>query len=489
MSTRPRIGASFVSKNKANLGGDTKLETERTARKMEVMRIQQELEKDVAMKSKRRNRLEEQLKVAEDRMEALTLKGAPKGGAAHIDFDQRTVSTAATSIVSDSLSRYSGGGRFLTSVDEPEPVALTEDEGPLKWEGSDISVSTRKKKPSQHQQAARRKLSTKKRMKYDMDEEHTENNERIIKLVEHVGSTLASEPVEKEKLKNHWEYKSTRLLTKCLRSQRDKEKQYRAAKEMEDWKRIQEERIASVQQCWTTDPSSLGGVKRFPKRASSDPSFRATLQRVVSTAETTNEQIREEAKIEMMALEELIAMNTETLEHKRELVMVQAILESTPEDPYKAANLVYLLSCKSCHEQMDFVGSSETDLQTTIEKHYEQVVNVIKKSQGNGFVNAFKKSKSKSKSASPPAAKNGPAPPPTKSKSKSNGPDAREAWSKDFAQHVAKHCKPKSKFKSVSEADALQFCRDNIKIQVLRRQDGAAMYWEEQKQALAWIAM
>ena len=53
------------------------------------------------------------------------------------------------------------------------------------------------------------------------------------------------------------------------------------------------------------------------------------------------------------------------------------------------------------------------------------------------------------------------------SKSKTN-----EAWSGEFAAHFAKHCKPTIKFKAVSEKDVIKFCRENIKVEVLKRGDG-----------------
>jgi hypothetical protein len=47
-----------------------------------------------------------------------------------------------------------------------------------------------------------------------------------------------------------------------------------------------------------------------------------------------------------------------------------------------------------------------------------------------------------------------------------------------FAEHFAKHMKPIIGFKSVTEKEIRKFCRANIKIEVLRRQDGTDLMWE-----------
>eukprot|EP01083_Nonionella_stella_P204267 744777_1 len=52
-------------------------------------------------------------------------------------------------------------------------------------------------------------------------------------------------------------------------------------------------------------------------------------------------------------------------------------------------------------------------------------------------------------------------------------------WNAQFAAHFAKHCKPAIKFKSVSKKDVIAFCRQYVKIEVLKRSDGAELYWED----------
>ena len=54
----------------------------------------------------------------------------------------------------------------------------------------------------------------------------------------------------------------------------------------------------------------------------------------------------------------------------------------------------------------------------------------------------------------------------------------RESWHAEFAAHFAKHCK-KGPFKSVSKKEVIDFCRQNVKVEVLKRSDGAELYWED----------
>ena len=58
----------------------------------------------------------------------------------------------------------------------------------------------------------------------------------------------------------------------------------------------------------------------------------------------------------------------------------------------------------------------------------------------------------------------------------------KEAWSAEFAQHFARHVKPSlPRIKGVSEKEVIAFCQQNVKVEVLRRSDGAELklYWED----------
>mmetsp|Transcript_30490 Transcript_30490/g.52021 ORF Transcript_30490/g.52021 Transcript_30490/m.52021 type:complete len:170 (+) Transcript_30490:1400-1909(+) len=162
-------------------------------------------------------------------------------------------------------------------------------------------------------------------------------------------------------------------------------------------------------------------------------------------------QMREEAKLEMMALEELLAMmDGEKGELLAELEAMKEILAATEENSgkKKTERLVYQLSCKKCNKHGSFVGTTDVSLKSALDKHFNRVVEEAKKKKGK--------------------------------KENTNGGDKvkkGEAWHEEFAQHFAKHTK--KRFGKVSEKDIIKFCQRNVKIEVLRRGDGAALMWEE----------
>lgn len=334
-----------------------------------------------------------------------------------------------------------------------------------------------------------------KEMRFIYDKEHDLNNDLMQKLAKKMEKHNILKSSDRNALKSHWQYKSTRLHMQCMRFKKNRTKQIEAIKELEDYKRIQMERIASLQY----QPSKLfTGASPFAKRATFDPSFCASLERIVNSSEEKLDlslQIREEAKIELLALEECLAIldnerGKDSLGPKKELVVVKAILDFT--DDQLSGSEVYQLTCMGCQEQMGFVGITEMDLKTSIDMHIEQVVKAVRASSGKSKFSVLKKLATGSKGSQ--AAK--PTPPePTKGskpgkgapakKSKSDGPDKREAWSKDFAAHVARHIKPKSKFKSASEEEIWWFCRENLKVEVLQRKYGGQLHWEDQKDVLS----
>ena len=106
---------------------------------------------------------------------------------------------------------------------------------------------------------------------------------------------------------------------------------------------------------------------------------------------------------------------------------------------------------------MNFVGTTHTDLKTTMQRHFDQVVK------------ATKSTKSKKKSDES-----------VDSADDKSQQSKKEAWHEEFALHFAKHCKPKV-FKSVSEKEVIAFCQQNVKVEVLRRSDGAELYWEDEE--------
>lgn len=138
--------------------------------------------------------------------------------------------------------------------------------------------------------------------------------------------------------------------------------------------------------------------------------------------------------------------------HNHQLLMLinnLSLHEDTSDDTgtsgkKKKEQLVYQLSCKKCNKHMNFVGTTSDDLKSTMSKHFQQVVREAKPSKKrNSMV-------------------------------EDDGSTAHsEAWSAEFAKHFAKHCKGMTILKSTG---IIAFCRANVKIEVLRRSDGAELY-------------
>ena len=216
-------------------------------------------------------------------------------------------------------------------------------------------------------------------------------------------------------------------------------------------------------------PSSPSkGRRRLSLCAAGDPKFSAQLRRA-SMSGDINEQMREEAKIEMKALEERLKdMDGEKAELLKELATMKAILAAADgEKPdKKTERLVYQLSCKKCNKHMNFVGTTHTDLKSTMQRHFERVVEVACKNPSKSSSSSGGKRKS-----------NGSEEGEEVSDDKSQK-SQRESWHEEFALHFAKHCK-KGPFKSVSKKEVIDFCRQNVKVEVLKRSDGAELYWED----------
>ena len=276
----------------------------------------------------------------------------------------------------------------------------------------------------------------------------------------------------------YWKTRAEEYEAKCIEFEGVVEEQEKIIAELREWKRLQEELNStrekqqqtqrSVSFTETSSPPprpSLAQTKgssksrRFTSFAARDPSFSNQLKRA-SQCGDVNEQMKETAKIEMKALEALLKdMDGEKAELLKELATMKAILAAAAgEKPgKKTERLVYQLSCKKCNQHMNFVGTTHTDLKTTMQRHFDQVVK------------AAKSTKSKKKSDES-----------VDSADDKSQQSKKEAWHEEFALHFAKHCKPKV-FKSVSEKEVIAFCQQNVKVEVLRRSDGAELYWEDEE--------
>ena len=202
--------------------------------------------------------------------------------------------------------------------------------------------------------------------------------------------------------------------------------------------------------------------RRFSTRASVSSNYStrfSTISRQSSNGLSLEKQMREEAKLEVKALEERLAeIDGEKGDLMKELEAMKSILANTSDDDSvgkkTVERLVYQLSCRKCNNG-SWIGTTHGDIKETIDGHICRVVE------------EYADGKGKSKSS------------PSKSSTNSSEGKKIENWSTPFAEHFAKHLrKPKIGFKSVTEKEIRKFCRANIKIEVLRRQDGTDLMWE-----------
>ncbi|KAL9187564.1 hypothetical protein ACHAXT_001667 [Thalassiosira profunda] len=309
--------------------------------------------------------------------------------------------------------------------------------------------------------------------------EDNENADRIGKLEALVG--------EKDQLVKHWKDKATTLARKCLSLEVNAEEREKRIAELQDWKKIQDERIVSLQNQTSSSHSGISGAnsvspspslsprpslynprssiarssistkasrhgsRRFSAHALLDPSFEETLRRAAASG-SIEEQIKEEAAAEVIALEERLAtMDGEREQLMCELETMKAILQETSQSKgkkKKGKRLVYQLSCRKCNN-LHFVGTTRKGLDKTMERHVNAVVKEVK-SKGSAADHS----------------------------------DQLENWSPDFAAHFAKHINGGSKRfllkRQASDKEVRRFCQENVKVEVLRRQDGAELMWEEE---------
>jgi len=284
----------------------------------------------------------------------------------------------------------------------------------------------------------------------------------------------------------YWRAKAEELQLKCYAFEAVVEGNEKSIAELTDQNKNQADEISILKaQLNTSSPpaprpnlltgrGSMGGKsRRFSTRAISNPALLAQLKRA-SMSGDMNEQMKETAKVELMALEEALKeMDGERGDLLKELEMMKAILAAANGEKQgkKTERLVYQLSCKKCSQHMNFVGTTHTDLKTTMERHFDLVIKAAKSNKDKTFT--YKRKSSGGSACSD-----------TSTGSGSGG--KKESWSEEFANHFAKHATKRrvssGVFKSVSEKDIIKFCRENVKVEVLRRGDGAELMWEEEEE-------
>ena len=210
--------------------------------------------------------------------------------------------------------------------------------------------------------------------------------EAIIKELEAEISKLTDEATEKEALMALWAKKVESLAQKCIDI---KQENAEKIEELEDMNQMQEIELAQQRK---EKEESLGALpkmndrssmmsnsssksRRFSTRASLNSNVSQRLKRASMTG-NIDDQIREEAKIEMEALEAALKeMDGEKSELLSELKMLLAVISSVESGgkEKRAEKLVYQLGCKKCNKQMNFVGTTETDMMDTMMNHFKRV--------------------------------------------------------------------------------------------------------------------
>jgi len=189
--------------------------------------------------------------------------------------------------------------------------------------------------------------------------------------------------------------------------------------------------------------------------------LKKSLRRASSSSTSFGEQVKEETKLEIFALESrLTKVNDEQAELQRELDSMRSLLESTQQEPkveekvivnekqVTRERLIYQLSCRQCKgKNLNFVGTTMMDIMEQMDIHFDEVAQQVQKMNGKGrrsdavFTEGINSTK----------------------------------WSASFAQHFAKHCRKKCK----THKDVVKYCKKNVKIEVLKKESGAALCWND----------
>lgn len=436
-SVRALMNHDLVTKNAAMAEVRIKREEQRVRREKEIEKIMEELRQE-QHDLQRRAKLEKRLSDAQDAVAAMLLveeKEAEEAALALISSPGRNnidVDDAPTSPVVKKDRR-----ELLPS---PEKTGSALDLLPISPVAEDDEdAGSMPGKPSKTTPLATLDMS-----KENVVEEPSD-------AVEEGGQDINERINQLEKQVKEWKEKAEQLTLKCQELEEDKMMQHQEIEALK--KRPSVSQRPSLAQ--------RGSSRRFSTRASCS-SFSNQLRRQSTMGLSLEKQMREEAELEVQALEERLAeIDGEKGDLLRELDAMRAILQNTSEDDdsvgkKKEERLVYQLSCRKCNKHPNFIGTTVDDIKTTVDRHICRVIEAV---------NEGKKKSSPSKRQDNVVAL--------------ENSGKIENWSEVFAQHFAKHCKP-SMFKSVSDKDVKRFCKANVKIEVLRRSDGTDLMWESE---------
>jgi hypothetical protein len=139
-----------------------------------------------------------------------------------------------------------------------------------------------------------------------------------------------------------------------------------------------------------------------------------------------------------------LAENTRQVEPKYE----EEVIVRVTERHVTRERLIYQLSCRQCKgKNLNFVGTTLLPVMEQVDIHFQEVVQQVQKMNGRGrrvdsvFVEGMHSTK----------------------------------WSATFAQHFAEHCRKKCK----CAKDVLKYCQNNVKIEILKKESGASLYWND----------
>ena len=338
-------------------------------------------------------------------------------------------------------------------------------------------VSALSRKLYELQQESDAREESMKNMSYQMELKDDENEEHIRKLMSHIRQ-LNKDNKETPLQLRYWQEKATTLSKKVYDLELLLEEQDESINELLEFKEIQAERIKTLEEevlknrmetfeqlvedeNGSTKKKSAKSPRRLSRRASVDMTLKKSLRRASSSSQSFGEQVKEETKLEIFALESRLAkVNDEQAELQRELESMRALLQSTQEEPkveekvivnekqVTRERLIYQLSCRQCKgKNLNFVGTTMMDIMEQMDIHFNEVAQQVQKMNGKGRRSdaVFTEGTNSTK------------------------------WSASFAQHFAKHCRKKCK----THKDVIKYCKKNVKIEVLKKESGAALFWND----------
>ena len=229
----------------------------------------------------------------------------------------------------------------------------------------------------------------------------------------------------------------------------------------------------------SAESEAAADASDFSRRTSQQPTITTkeiqmtrmnTLNEYVTKIDSMKEELLREIKWQEQKEEQMIRIKTmeeyvskiDAMKGKlvREITCMKADLEvvcsidkshtrqkKEKQKKDEANCVVYQLSCRKCqsrNQHTSFIGSSNLDFKTTIDGHFDRVVEAALQRNGQHKGKCIL----------------------VNSDSNLNGED----WSNDFAQHFAKHCQRRTRFgspKRLSKEDVINFCVANIKVEVL----------------------